>query len=390
MNVRGTVSLLACFAFVPAPARSAQWLDRGEYDIVMSIRSEASAQKQVELLDTWAAQYPKSELRQERRVLYLNALEALGDGGRMLKIAREMLGEEPNNLVAVYWCAVLVPEVRGPSPDILDIGEKAARQLLAGMDAYFAPEKKPAGASDAEWKASRRASELLAHRALGWVAWQRGNYADAEQEFRAYLDMDPNNGEIDYWMGIVSGMQKEPGKKAASLWYLERAGSLKGEGALPDDQRRSVAALADRVYALYHGDSGGLENLKAATLATAVPLADFRVETVSYDPPARWKLIRAALESPDAESRLDSLRSRPLPRLQGTVIKARREAGMSVITLAMGESKTEDVLLDVSPALAPSPSPGAQLAFEGGIVVSFEKPLLKVSVGKGNVTMLPR
>jgi len=58
MKLRHIISRLALAATLAAPALAAGWTDRGEYDLVMSIRAEASAQKRVELLDRWQAKYP--------------------------------------------------------------------------------------------------------------------------------------------------------------------------------------------------------------------------------------------------------------------------------------------------------------------------------------------
>jgi len=393
MKIRDTVSLLALAAALAVPALAAGWTDRGEYDLVMNIRSEASAQKRVELLDLWQTKYPKSELRQVRRELYLAAFEALSDGGRMLKTAREMLDEQANNMVGVYWCTLLVPEVRDPSADVLGVGEKAARQLLAGLDTYFAAAGKPATASDGEWQKRKTAAGLLAHRTLGWIAWQRSDFAGAEKEFRLYLDQEPNSAEISGWMGIVSGLQKEPEKQLAALWYLERAGALRGAGALSDDQRRTVSGLADRAYSAYHGDGEGLENLKTAVLASAAPPPDFHVETaasvaarradeeLSRTNPqlAAWVRIRRQLESPDGDKYFADLRTTPLPKLKGTVIRVQPEGRPAEIVLGVSQSLTEEVVLRVSPPFPNAAPPGTELEFEG-TVDSFGKQPFTLTV----------
>jgi hypothetical protein len=371
---------LVSFIVLAITATAADWTDRGEYDIVMSLRSEPSPQKRLLLLDRWQAQFPQTALRQARRELYLAAFASLGDSARMLKTAREMLGEQASNFVGVYWCTVLVPEVTGPSADLLDIGDKSARQLLAGLDTYFAAAAKPVAASDAEWQKRKKSAGLLAHRTLGWVAWQRADFAGAAEEFRLYLDQDPSNAEISAWMGIVEGMQKDSTRKLLALWYLQRAGTLRGEGALPDEQRRSISALADKAYAVYHGSESGLEKLKADVLASAGPPADFRIETVSRDPQTPWRQIREKLESPNYISSLQSLKGIPLPLMIGTVIRAQRNGTNSLITLSMEKSGTADIELEVTPALETLPEPESQLQFERGFVQSSDKQAFPVSV----------
>jgi len=395
---------LAATSALAAPAQAATWTDRGEYDLVMGIRAEASAQKRVDLLDRWQAKYPQSDLRQVRRELYLAAFEALSDSARMLKTAREMLAEQADNPVGVYWCTLLVPEVRDPSADALGAGEKAARQLLAGLDTYFAAAGKPAAASDAEWQKRKSSAGLLAHRTLGWIAWQRGDFAGAAKEFRLYLDQNANSAEITAWMGLVSGLQKEPANQVAALWYLERAGALRGEGALPDGQQRAVGALADQVYTAYHGDGEGIENLKTAALASAVPPPDFRVEaaaavaarradeelTRTNPQLAAWVHIRRQLESPDGDKYLTDLRASPLPKLKGIVIRSQPEAKPAEIVIGISQPLTEEVVLRVSTPFPNPALPGTELEFEGTVDSFGKQPFtLTVLVDREKITGWP-
>jgi hypothetical protein len=404
MRLSDVLSRLALVAAIAAPAFAAAWADRGEYDLVMTIRTEASAQKRVELLDRWQAKYPQSEMRQVRRELYLAAFESLGDGPRMLKTAREMLDQQANNFVGVYWCTLLVPEVREPSADALGAGEKAARQLLAGLDSYFGPAAKPAGMNDAEWQKRKTAAGLLAHRTLGWIQWQRGDLTASEKEFCTYLEKGPAGAEVTAWLGMVTGMQKEPEKQTASLWYLERAAALRGEGSLSDDQRRVVGNLADNVYTAYHGDADGLENLKTAVVASAAPPADFHVETAAAiaarkadeeltrtNPQfAQWVHMRRGLEGPDSEKYLADLRAAPLPKLKGTVIRAQPEAKPSEIVLGMNQPITEDVVLRVSASFPNAAPAGTEIEFEGTVDSFTKLPFsLTITVDREKVSGWP-
>ncbi len=385
MRLCRAVSLLALAVLLTVPSWAAGWADRGEYDLVMSIRSEASPQKRVALLDSWQAKYPASEFLQVRRELYLAAFESLGDGPRMFKTAREMMDAQADNLVGVYWCTLLVPEMQEPSAEILGVGEKAARQLLTGSDKYFNATAKPAAVNDADWKKRQASASLLAHRTLGWIAWQRGDLAGATKEFRSYLDQSPAGGEVTAWLGIVSGLQKEPEKQAASLWYLQRAASLRGAGALADDQRRVASGLADNLYTAYHGESDGLEALKGAAAAAPVPPADFKIETAAAIAARRadeelartnpqlaaWVHIRRQLESPDREKNLADLRSAPLPKLKGTVIRMQPEDKPTEIVLGFSQPLMEEIVLRVNPAFPNAAPAGTELEFEGATVVSF-------------------
>jgi hypothetical protein len=401
----GRVLTNALFAmFLALRALAAGWVDRGEYDLVMSIRSEASAQKRIELLDAWKTKYPQSELRQARRELYLSTLASMGDGSRMLKMAREMIDEKASDPVGVYWCTLLTPEVRDAQPDVLDAGEKAARQLLAGLDGYFAAAAKPAGVNDSDWKKRQDSSLLLAHRTLGWIAWQRGDLAGASKEFRVYLDRNPAGAEVTAWLGMVSAVQKDPDQQQAALWYLQRAAALRGEGALLDVHRRFVAGLADDVYTAYHGDKDGLDALRTAAAAAAVPPPDFHVETAAAIAARRadeelartnpqlyaWVQIRRQLESADSEKNLATLRAAPLPKLKGRVLRVQPDAKPTEIVLAIGPQDTEEVVLHVSQPFPNAAPAGTELEFEGAVEAFSKEPFrLTLAIDREKITGWP-
>ena len=405
MTARAIASRFLLLAALAAAGHAAGWTDRGEYDLVMAIRSEASAPKRVELLDQWKQKYPQTELRQVRLELYLAAYQTLGNSARMLQTAMEMLAAQANNWVGVYWCTLLAPEVADPSPDVLAAGEKSARQLLAGLDAYFAPAAKPAAMDQAGWQKGKDSAELLAHRALGWVLWQRGDYAGAAAEFRVYLEKNPKSAEISAWMGMVSGLQKEPDKQVAGLWLLQRAATLRGEFALGDDQRRQMGVLADQLYSAYHGDSDGLENLKTAVAAAAFPPQGFHIETAAAIATRRadeelartnpdlaaWVRIRRQLEAPDGEKYFaETLRTSPLPKLKGIVVRVLPTAKPYEVVLAMEQPPAENVVLDVSEPFPNVAAPGTELEFEGTAQSFSKQPfMLTVQVDRERIAGWP-
>jgi len=81
------LALAACILLTPARAAESNWTDRKEYDLVLKIRVESSPEKQVELLRQWEKQYPKSEMRQARRELFLSVYQAQGDTAHMFETA---------------------------------------------------------------------------------------------------------------------------------------------------------------------------------------------------------------------------------------------------------------------------------------------------------------
>ena len=342
-------------------ASAANWTDRKEYDLVLNIRAETSHQKRLGLLDQWKSKYPKSEYQQIRRELYLSTYQALGDRPRIWSVAGEMLAAQPDNLVGAYWFTLLLPEQKAVTPEQLTLAEKASGLLLAGM-------KAAAGV------------ELLAHRTLGWVHWQRGEYAPAEAEFQKCLQQDATAGEISAWLGTVLAMEQQPDKQVPALWQLARASSYQEAGALPDGQRRQFGLVLERLYTSYHGDASGLDQLRSAAKAAPFPPAGFEIESVAAaalrkqdeeltrtNPQlAAWVRMRQKLESPDGDKYFsDSLRNNPLPKLKGTLIKAEPPGKPTELTIGVIDPAKPEIVLKLSSEFPNDADAGTVLEFEG-------------------------
>ena len=383
LSVYGVV--LACAAVLamapPAGADPAKFTDRSEYDMVLTIRAEAVPQKRLVLLDQWKAKYPKTELLQVRRELYFSAYQSLGDNVQMLSVAREMVAAGGDNLVGLYWTTLLVPESKEVSPDLLGAGEQAARQLLAGLDKYFGAAARPAATTPEAWKKRRTEVELLAHRALGWIQWQRADYPGAEAEFAKYLSLDPNGAEISAWYGTVLALDRQPGTQAPALWHLARAASYRGAGALPDGQRRHLNGVLERLYTTYHGDSTGLDELRTAAAAATMPPAGLTIETASAialrkqdeelnrtNPQlAAWIRMRRQLEAPDGDTYFAGIHGTPLPKLKGTLLRATPTNKPKELVLGVGDATAEEVILKLETAFPNEAEFGTVLEFEGTI-----------------------
>jgi hypothetical protein len=365
-----TIRIALCGLTLLAALQAANWTDRSEYDLVLTIRAEAAPQKRVALLDQWKEKYPQSDLRQMRRELYLQAYQSQGDGPKMLAMAEEMIGEQPDNFVGLYWCTVLIPAGKDAAPDRLKIGETAARQLLAGLNGYF-----PTGTDPEKARVG-----LLAHRALGWVEWQRGDYAAAEKEFAANLHQNPKDGEMCAWLGMVMALQNTPEKQVPSFWYLARAASLRDEGALPEGQRRQVDMLLEKLYVSYHGEPEGLEKLQVDAVASPDPPAGFNVDSAQViadrkaeeelertNPElAAWKKLRKRLEAADGDAYFtESVRNTPLPKLKGTLIRATPARRPQELVVWIGAPNTEEITLRLSAPFPNEADPGTVLEFEG-------------------------
>jgi hypothetical protein len=373
---------------ISAPA--AVWTDRSEYDLALTVRAEAAPKKKLELLDQWKAKYPKTELSQMRRELYLSTYQALGDNAKMLDVTREILAEQPGSLVGLYWCVVLLPSAKDTSPELLSIGEKAADRLLTGTDRYFDVSRKPAAMTAEAWQAQKASTEFLARRSAGWIRWQRGDLAGAEKDLNRCVDQNPKAAEISAWLGTVTALQKQPEKQPTALWHLARAGEIRGEGAVPETQQRQINSLLERLYLAYHGEPQGLDELRVSAASAPFPPSDFKIESAasvanrkrmdelerSNPELAAWLRMKQKLESPEGDKYFtESVRINPLPKLKGILIRSSPPKKPMELVLALSDDISEEVLLKLSTPLPNEAERGTRLSFEGTAESFTQKPL---------------
>jgi tetratricopeptide (TPR) repeat protein len=385
------------------PAQQAQqkkpeWKDRAEYDLVQSIDKERDPKKKLELLNQWRDKYPASDFKVLRLQSYLMTYHALNDPNNMLATAQDILKEDPTNLQALYWINLLVVSMNQNTPERLDLGDKAAKTLAGSVDTLFAPDKKPAGTSDADWQKGRTDAAATAQRTIGWVAMQRKQYPDAEKAFEAELKLNPNDAEAAYWLGSVILIQKLPEKQADGLFYIARAAAYDGPGALPPDRRKVVEDYLRKAYTSYHGqDPQGFQELLATARAQATPPAGFKIESeaaikankdkqleASNPALALWLKLKDALSTADGSSYFESNMKGALvppegqPAFRATVISADGTArATKSVTVAIADSKTPDARLTFGETpMAGKPEPGTVIEFRGVAAGFTPQPFL--------------
>src|ERR1700733_15511145 len=195
------------FGQAAAPSSTApqkNWKDRAEYDLYVSIGQDQNPKTRLEKLQQWEKTYPMTEWIKERRTALLTTYAALNDGKNAVDEAKQILADDPKDFTASYYIMLFTQPLYGQnqSPDILSEGEKAANAILASID------MPPPNVAADQWAKLRPAVELLAHVNLGFIAMQRKNWDGAEAEFQKVLTTNPNNAQVDFWMGTVIASEK--------------------------------------------------------------------------------------------------------------------------------------------------------------------------------------
>jgi tetratricopeptide (TPR) repeat protein len=391
-----------------------QWKDRAEYDLYDSIVKDGNAQTRLEKLDKWKKDYPDTQFIVNRRQVYLATYQQLNRPADVFSAAKEILAAEPNNLQALTAISVFVFRFTpAPSADDMATAEKAASQLVSGIDTFFAADKKPQGATDAQWQASKKEVLMYAQNALGWIPMNRKEYEKAEVELTKSLQVEPNNAQVTYWLAGVIVAQKKIEKLPTALFHFARAAHYDGTGALNPEGRKQVVPYFEKQYINYHGDKEGIEKVVEVAKASALPPADWKIKSIidrekeneaaeeenarKFPDKALWKDLKTALTGDGGQAYFESsMKGAALPggiekagvkvtKFKGKLVSATPEMSPKELVLSIS-GDIGDVTLKLDAQLRGKMEPGGEIEFEGVASSYTKEPFMVVfDVEKENV-----
>ena len=404
----GSLATLA----VVAQDQKKQWKDRAEYDLFDSASKEQNPTTKLGILNNWKQKYPGSDFKVDRQEMVMTTYQAMGNAKEMLNAAKELVALDPKNVKGLYWMNLLTVSLQDKSPEALDTGDNAAKGLLAALPAFFDPAKKPATTSDDDWKKSRTDMETIAHRTMGWTAMQRGQNEAAEKEFLAVLQNNPNDAEAALWTGTVIAKQRKLEKYTAALYEIARAAYQEGQGALLPAARTNLQAYLEKTYINFHGDKGGLPELIELAKKSALPPADFKVESKDEilakqeeelkktNPQlALWIKIKQELSGPDGRKYFEGrLKGAAIPggaggvqKFKATVVSTAPEKKPTMVIAGISSKDMSEVTLKFEKPLAAIPEKGTEIEFSGSPSAFTADPqMLTFDVSPEDVTGLPK
>jgi tetratricopeptide (TPR) repeat protein len=368
------------------------WKDRAEYDLFDAITKDTVAKSKLEKLQQWEKQYPTTDYADQRQMLFLTTYVALNQPQQAVDIAKQILAKDPKNFSALYYIMFYTRALAGsnPTPDVLDQGDKAAKAIIENINTP------PPNVTEEQWKTARTDVENLAHTNLGWIELQRKNWEPAEAEFLKSLQINPNNGEVDYLMGTALATEKKVEKMPTALFYFARAATYDGPGGLNPDGRKQVLAYVQRAYKTYHGADDGFNDLIAAAKSSPMPPADGvkiedaqaiaqRKDKEAADVAAKnpeltlWKTLKAELTGPNGASYFESsMKGAQVTTLKGKVVSLTPALKPKTIVLSLEDGTTPDATLKFEAALAGKVDVGTELSFEGVPVSYTSSPFMVV------------
>ncbi len=427
-------------AQAPAGKKAKAVKDAQEYDIYNEVIKDSQAnppapKKFLADLDSWTQKYPTTDFSDRRGMYYIQAYRANGDLGKALDAAKPLVeegidtlkdgleneGYVLNTLFLTSNAAAAIAATGTPTPEELATGTKAAQMLADFGKYFFAPEKKSATMSAADWAAGMKQIEDQASATQFAIALYPANTAlkanpkdpatcaTAEPLFMKASQQYPNAGAIAQQLATVTRCQqtKDPTKVQQALYYYARAvvdpvGSV---GGLDDKGQKALADYLKTIYTTIHGSDEGLADLKALVAKSPNPPDGFKVKTASEiaaaaeeefrtkNPQlAMWMSIKGQLADTNGQQYFeDQLKEHDMSGengaklLKGTLLEAKpacrsKELLVSIPMPNATGAPVAEITLKLDAPLTGKPETGGEIQFNG-VPAAFTKEPFMLTMG---------
>jgi tetratricopeptide (TPR) repeat protein len=373
-------------AVAQTPEKKPEWKDgQVEYNLFDAANKATDPANKLAALDAWKAKYPESDFKDARLVSYLATYRALNQAGKMVDTAKEILAINPKDVNGLMWLTALTETYPlPPTEDSLAAGEKAAQAL---PDAAVPP-----GVKEEDWAKVKTDLVAISHKTLGYIASQRKQFDAAEQEYAKALEAIPNTpcpsqlpvcaypAQVCQLLGMTIIAEKNPLRYPDALFYLARAVSFTGPGALPEANRLQLDAFLVKAYDTYHGaDEAGLKDLRTLAASQPKPPAGFTIQDknqiaaanqakVAADNPqlALWKVIKDSLTAADGEQYFtDKLKGTAPPKFTGKLLSTKPAIRPKELVLDLDGGDTPEVTLKLETPLPGKAEKGTEIQFKG-------------------------
>ena len=161
-----------------------------------------------------------------------------------------------------------------PPADLESEIDTAAHVVLDNADAAFPPAKKPANMSDADWAKAKNGVIAIADNALAAEAVQKKDVPGAENEYKASLQANPNQGRVSAGYGKLLIDDK---KYPEGLFQYARAAEYDGPDSVPAAQRTTLLTYFNKAYSDFHGSADGADQVLAQAKTSALPPDGFTI-----------------------------------------------------------------------------------------------------------------
>jgi hypothetical protein len=423
-------------AQAPAGKKAKAVKDTGEYDIYNEVIKDSKTnppapKKFLADLDTWTQKYPATDFKDSRTMYYIQAYAANNEIGKALDAAKPLVDEgidalkdgleaDSSVLQTLFLTSRAAAALAGsgsPTPEELATGVKAAQMLADFGKVFFAPEKKAANMSAADWAAGLKQIEDQAQATQFAIALypaasalkagptDPATCAAAEPLFRKAAEQYPNAGALAQQLAGVTRCQqtKDPKKVQQALYYYARAvvDPVGGVGGLDEKGQKALDDYLKKIYTTIHGSDEGLAQLKEQVAKSPNPPDDFKVQTASEIAAAKeeefrtknprlamWMSIKGQLADTNGQQYFDDqLKEHDMSGengaklLRGILVEAKPACRAKELLVAVPlpdaiGTPMPEITLKLDPALTGKVETGGEILFNGVPAAFAKEPFM--------------
>jgi len=178
----------------PQAAYSARWQSREEYDAFKTMTQQRkNPEVQIALAEAFLQRFPRSDFRSGAYLTEMRCYYQLNKIGPSVDAARKALRFDRDNLEALTFLSYVFPfTFQADSPaarSILTIADNDARHGLDALQRF----QKPANVAPEQFQTYVKAKRAIFNSAVGFVALQRNDYANAIAALKAAVADNPSD-----------------------------------------------------------------------------------------------------------------------------------------------------------------------------------------------------
>jgi tetratricopeptide (TPR) repeat protein len=246
-----------------------------EYNAYHNCSKHSDPEMKSSCLEGFLHAFPQSLLRNDvleqlLNIYYNPAPQGTGDSDKAFNTASRLLQMDPNNLVAILYSVLIKKGQCAKSQDVQTCNA-AASFAYKGLLAH-----KPDGVAVSEWKSQTDFAYPIFHSAIAYddaAVKKDYNAAISEytQELTLYTDQQTQTtGLMDTYLLAQAYTQPSAKNLAYAVWFFARVWNF-----VPAQNKASIERPLEYWYTKYHGNLGGLEQIKANAALTTFPPGSF-------------------------------------------------------------------------------------------------------------------
>src|ERR1700730_10055464 len=211
----------------PAPAKTGNYT-ADEQDGFNAVQAEKDEARQIERLDEFVAKFPESELLADSYGLYLRDYRALKNFSKVIEYSDKLVAlgnkADPNaRFQALYSRAIAYNTLRSNDPG----QARQAKDAVALGLRTLSEIKKPGNVTEAAFASELKPVMVYLDETAGAADMRLKDYAGALDDYRAALDLNPEEGVATYRLGLAY-LGISPPRHLDGFWAIARSTTAKG------------------------------------------------------------------------------------------------------------------------------------------------------------------